>query len=1059
MSLSEKDEPRGIKAEVIRAFANLVTLLDARFLGRASVHRALLRLIRSCVSDEEEAGSSSASGGAGLSSNDDAWLMMDEKQQKEHFDKRAGLQGQEWEEDLVDLMCHICSRVRGNPELLGAFLKAKKIRSKTKKGTSFLGAPGLRRPKSSSSATSTPASSRSPRPPSPAGSDSSTSTLRAGQSGRSSLQAPSPQPDSSQSTFSAAPSSDAPREAPQYRYSLPIFSYLLRFIHREGKVGEVARAGVLFCFNLAMGKSAFLSPSQRPGSPLPPPPPSSSPTIPTHEALLSAPDDDARSAKGSDASSAKRRRKQQQAAPVLSTREALLQLARIIERSDFALVFGASLGAVYGLLPGKLLVASTHGGGGGAGGAQAGLAVSGPSAAAPTGMSIGSGPRSEAEKRARAESLAQQGVYSSEDEFVRSQIKLLASLLDFAQDVLSAVLDDPTSHSARLTTPELAEHARELVEIGENIAADIASAVRLNFLRNILYPALLECNDADGSATAVLSYLEAMLLCIDDASPLANIIIGYLCADDANDEQAQSSGESTDTENRTRRRKSTALLRLEQGARASSRSEYFSDAHGRYTLKDLIFGHITSATQPDTLSAALRLTSTFFQRHGRFAIRHLTSPVFDGSATPFPAFAEVSLSSKGGVPLEQHFLETQLFSSLIESIEGRAGAGGSQFGFEQALHDAEEALGKDSLFALGMQICSPEQESTRHALTPLLDGLRHRIHPSDRFYRSLVKSLSAFFTRQPEVNIALTGLLSALCLCPVRSLEGWLIWPAGQVTNAQAPIVLRVLHSLVEQVKAIRARVKDFDSLLAERRSGLIFVDNLQDALMLGQDDVITLGSQGAEPGGERVEPAKVAVTIHALKSAGAELIGKVEGAPAEPVPETQPVPRAEEETASPKKRKDGFARWFGGGFRAKAHNNAADATPADKTLDGVKVAVPFAMHYSLTDNVQIELPRCVKVDAGQWSDAEAMAGARKLRFGGHSTSDHPRDDSGDISDSSSSVLYPGKEEDAEDGEMVRVSLSTVLDNVVILEETVKELAAIVQTRRNVGIDALALSR
>ena len=36
-----------------------------------------------------------------------------------------------------------------------------------------------------------------------------------------------------------------------------------------------------------------------------------------------------------------------------------------------------------------------------------------------------------------------------------------------------------------------------------------------------------------------------------------------------------------------------------------------------------------------------------------------------------------------------------------------------------------------------------------------------------------------------------------------------------------------------------------------------------------------------------------------------------------------------------------------------------------------------------------------------------------------------------------------------------RISLSQLLDNVVILEEAMKELAAILQVRRSLGIDAI----
>ena len=39
--------------------------------------------------------------------------------------------------------------------------------------------------------------------------------------------------------------------------------------------------------------------------------------------------------------------------------------------------------------------------------------------------------------------------------------------------------------------------------------------------------------------------------------------------------------------------------------------------------------------------------------------------------------------------------------------------------------------------------------------------------------------------------------------------------------------------------------------------------------------------------------------------------------------------------------------------------------------------------------------------------------------------------------------------------ESVRVTLSQLLDNVVILEESIKELSAIIQARRSLGIDAV----
>jgi hypothetical protein len=50
--LSETDRPSGIQAEVLRAVQNMVVLLDDQFLVHSAVHRAVLRLLRTCVGDD-----------------------------------------------------------------------------------------------------------------------------------------------------------------------------------------------------------------------------------------------------------------------------------------------------------------------------------------------------------------------------------------------------------------------------------------------------------------------------------------------------------------------------------------------------------------------------------------------------------------------------------------------------------------------------------------------------------------------------------------------------------------------------------------------------------------------------------------------------------------------------------------------------------------------------------------------------------------------------------------------------------------------------------------------
>lgn len=52
MRLSEPDRPSGIQVEVLRTVQSMVVLLDEQFLVHSVVHRAVLRLLKTCVGDD-----------------------------------------------------------------------------------------------------------------------------------------------------------------------------------------------------------------------------------------------------------------------------------------------------------------------------------------------------------------------------------------------------------------------------------------------------------------------------------------------------------------------------------------------------------------------------------------------------------------------------------------------------------------------------------------------------------------------------------------------------------------------------------------------------------------------------------------------------------------------------------------------------------------------------------------------------------------------------------------------------------------------------------------------
>ncbi|KAH7877666.1 Retinoic acid induced 16-like protein-domain-containing protein [Lentinula edodes] len=112
-------------------------------------------------------------------------------------------------------------------------------------------------------------------------------------------------PTPSQTTVTSMPVSSVATKKPEYEFLL--FYHLLRFGHREGQIGEFARAGLLLLMDVAM-----------------------SPGEPVHRLT------------GEQTSS------EATADPIT---DATLALAEYILDGDFSEVLGAGLGAVYSMLP------------------------------------------------------------------------------------------------------------------------------------------------------------------------------------------------------------------------------------------------------------------------------------------------------------------------------------------------------------------------------------------------------------------------------------------------------------------------------------------------------------------------------------------------------------------------------------------------------------------------------------------------------------------------------------------------------------------------------------
>jgi hypothetical protein len=797
-------------------------------------------------------------------------------------------------------------------------------------------------------------------------------------------------PVDSMSTITSAPSAKKPD------YEFLLFNYLLRYVHREGRIGDFARAGVLFLIDVAM----------------------------------SAPSGDSRQLDEVTESS----KADLKGDPI---GDAALALAEYILDGDFAEVLAAGLVAVYSVLPSKLEIhAKGH-------------------TNKDTGaMSLGANIY-EQEKDAELEKARTFGLELSSDSDFQAQLNHFLQIIEFLQDVLR--------RNAILTSAQRLE-ASALV--GSAISASILQGVKTIFLENVLYPSILESSDNDGSAVAVLSYIDMTLQALPDG-PLAELFIDFLMSEDdveANRSAIQTRAPSRiKKEARLRKRKSSAMILLELEAPKEPRHSTYFASLGRFTLKDLVFSNLRSASDA-ACTAVLQLLQTLLSVHPRLtvdkllvaigpphplsAIDLLASPESDEEEFTYQTSEEPAAESLFSTYSQQpsttfatHEREVSLYLNLVSRVDPTYDGEGFSTGYDNYLKDAMQSVQSQQ------ELMANDEDSGE-----MLD--QYRLNPNDTLLSLLLQALRTFFAHTAEYNVALTGALSCIASCPSRSLAGWMTFapppnlsstqtkvsylqmeeegdgddrsidfeidqrlasvdklPAASIGDAESrPILHSVLRGLVSQLDRYREVVNDFDQLLTERRQGLMFAENLSDALNLS----IELDSDTSFFSAIRntlSPPPKPTATGGATTPP----LSKTRAMAASFVPSF----------LTPKKDRTGQI-------------NAITPSSLDPNRSVKLAASPFGAHYEKTGNISVQPLTVLPETEDTWvpSNSEMEEMAEKSE--------------GSEEEDVFSAQWDFRKRVAS---VKKVTLSQLLDNVVILEEFMKEVSAIVQARRSLGVD------
>lgn len=266
-----------------------------------------------------------------------------------------------------------------------------------------------------------------------------------------------------------------------------------------------------------------------------------------------------------------------------------------------------------------------------------------------------------------------------------------------------------------------------------------------------------------------------------------------------------------------------------------------------FNLVDLIQGSLRSSSE-QTISVTLQLISVILRRHHRYAVTTLlwTSQVLsDGSQRTIGA----------------HDLE-------LDFLLGLAGNIGGDDNFDEVYENhLKDCMGILESHPCSIGLIAPKSASGTTRITGSQASIpgaprdirSHTLRPEDPMLKTLLGILATFFTNSIEVNLCLTGAIIDLATCGFMRIDGWLLTdPARYVYDEdeaeaedpyfmglgdsievqeraqlqelkkarrapkwdenKVPDLLKQLKTLVDQVSAYRTEIPRFDELLQQRR-------------------------------------------------------------------------------------------------------------------------------------------------------------------------------------------------------------------------------------------------
>jgi hypothetical protein len=273
------------------------------------------------------------------------------------------------------------------------------------------------------------------------------------------------------------------------------------------------------------------------------------------------------------------------------------------------------------------------------------------------------------------------------------------------------------------------------------------------FVQQLLYPSVLQSSDTDaGSSVAVLTYLTAMLESLE-YPVIIRMMLTYLLNVKEDQDDYFTGSTAPETPERSsglprspttiRRRQSLMLLTAPKDPDAAVEPSLFN-------LVDLVLNSVGSRNH-QTAYAALKLLSTTISRQKRFAFGTLlkVQRVRSGKASRLTGALDTEVN---------HYMD--LAATVCGSQDGAASAA-----YAGLVEDLRYTVEGQALF----------QPSTEHQTTGhQADANTYLVQPDDILLRRLQGRLRTWFTNSVDVNLALTQAIISIASCIELRLDTWL---------------------------------------------------------------------------------------------------------------------------------------------------------------------------------------------------------------------------------------------------------------------------------------------